>query len=57
MSDRSRIYAQKAHKFNDADFQAIAGLLIKAGYTVRIGRERPAGKDTGAWTYFVEYWM
>lgn len=57
MSDRSRIYAQKAQKFNDADFQAIAGLLIKAGYTVRIGRERPAGKDTGAWTYFVEYWM
>lgn len=30
-------------------------LLVKAGYAVRIGKERPGGK--GQTMYFVEYWV
>lgn len=41
-------------KLNDEDRNSLCCLLIKAGYTVRIGKERPNGK--GATKYFVEYW-
>lgn len=47
-----RIYADG--KFNEEDRLALASLLIKAGYTVKIGREMPEGKKS--YTYFVEYW-
>lgn len=53
---KQRIYTQKQGALNDNDRQAMAALLIKAGYTVRIGKERPAGKTSGAYIYFVEYW-
>lgn len=41
-------------KLNDEDRNSLCCLLIKAGYTVRIGKERPSGK--GQTKYFVEYW-
>ena len=52
--ERQRIYSQKSGALNEFDRLELAKLLIKAGYTVRIGRERPPGKS-GAYTYFVEY--
>lgn len=41
-----RIYPQKDAKVNDADRLELATLLIKFGYTVRIGKERKDGKTT-----------
>lgn len=49
-----RIYEQKHGSMNESDRLALATLLIKAGYTVRIGRERPPGKQSG-WVHYVEY--
>lgn len=51
--DRQRI-CNLSGKLNDEDRQAIAAYLIKAGYTVRISKERPG--DKGAYQYFIEYW-
>ena len=51
--ERKRIY-NLSWKLNDEERQTISALLIKAGYTVRIGRERTGNK--GSYTYFVEYW-
>lgn len=45
----------KSGSLNEAERLDMARLLIKAGYTVRLGKERPAGKST-AYSYFVEYW-
>lgn len=41
-------------KLNDEDRNTLVCLLAKAGYAVRIGKERPGGK--GQTMYFVEYW-
>lgn len=41
-------------KLNDEDRNTLCCLLIKAGYTVRIGKERPNGR--GQTMYFVEFW-
>ena len=41
-----KITVQKNGRFNDEDRLALAQLLIKAGYTVRIGKEKPDGKTT-----------
>lgn len=41
-------------KLNDEDRNTLCRLLIKAGYAVRIGKERPGGK--GQTMYFVEFW-
>lgn len=41
-------------KVNDEDRQQMVSLLAKAGYAVRIGKERPGGK--GQTKYFVEFW-
>ena len=38
-------------KLNDDDRSNLVGLLVKAGYTVRIGKERPGNK--GQTKYFV----
>lgn len=51
--ERQRIY-NLLSKLNDEDRNSLCCLLIKAGYTVRIGKERPNGK--GQTKYFVEYW-
>lgn len=47
-----RIYPQKAGALNEVERLEIAKLLIKAGYIVRIGTEKP--KNTNV--YFIEYW-
>ncbi len=41
-------------KLNDEDRNTLVCLIAKAGYAVRIGKERPGGK--GQTMYFVEYW-
>lgn len=48
-----RIIAQKGAKVNDEDRLALATLLIKFGYTVRIDKERKEGEK--ATTIFVGY--
>ena len=48
-----KIYQQQDGKANEADRQLLASLLIKFGYTVRIGTERKDGSKTN--TYFVAY--
>jgi hypothetical protein len=48
-----RITAQRDAKVNDADRLALAQLLIKFGYTVRIGKERKDGKTTNQ--YYVAF--
>ena len=49
---KQRIYFQKSGALNEQDRLAIASLLIKAGYSVRIGREKP----NNSYLYFIEYW-
>ena len=51
--ERSRIYNLLC-KMNDEDRSQLCCLLIKSGYAVRIGKERPGGR--GQTKYFVEYW-
>ena len=48
-----KIYAQKDSHINENDRLALASLLIKLGYKVRIGKEKKEGKSTNV--YFVEY--
>ncbi|EGT4600671.1 resolvase [Clostridioides difficile] len=48
-----RIYAQKSGSLNEQDRLELLRLLGKAGYTVKIGREKQNSKTT--YTYFVEY--
>ena len=51
--EECKITAQKDAKVNDSDRLALASLLIKFGYTVRIAKERKDGKTTN--TIFVAY--
>lgn len=53
MTAESKITAQKGGSFNDADRLELAKLLIKAGYTVRLGKEKKDGAKTS--TAFVAY--
>lgn len=53
MQGEQRIAAQKGAKVNDEDRLALASLLIKFGYTVRIGKERKEGEKAA--TIFVAY--
>lgn len=48
-----RIYSVKHGSLNENDRLDLARLLVKAGYTVRLGREKP--KKGSTWVYFVEY--
>ena len=48
-----KIYEQKDGQLNKDDRLELAKLLVKAGYTVRIGKEKPKGKSTNI--QFVEY--
>ena len=41
---------------NEEDRLALAGLLIKAGYAVRIGHREIPGNAKGKKEYIVEYW-
>ena len=42
----TKIYQQKIGKMNEEDRLQLASLLVKAGYTVRIGKEKIEGKTT-----------
>jgi len=53
---KQKIYSQKSGALNEAERIEIAKLLIKAGYIVRVGKEKPPGKQSGANVYFIEYW-
>ena len=48
-----KITAQNGAKVNEQDRLALATLLIKHGYSVRIGKEKAEGKQTS--TIFVGY--
>ena len=52
---KQKIRVQKTGVLNEADRLELARLLVKAGYTVRIGKERPSNKPTGTPVHFVEY--
>ena len=41
---------------NEEDRLTLAGLLIKAGYAVRIGHQEIPGNTKGKKEYVVEYW-
>lgn len=51
--DKQRIYGLARTGLNESDRMEIARLLIKAGYAVRIGRDKNAKGVTEA---FVKYW-
>lgn len=42
------------YKLNDEDRNTLVCLIAKAGYAVKIGKERPGSK--GQTQYFVEFW-
>ena len=48
-----KIDAQKNGSLNQVDRLELARLLIKAGYTVRLDKEKPNGKTT--YVYYVEF--
>lgn len=49
-----KIYSLKPNMLNEADRLELATLLIKAGYTVRIGREKSSQGKPTANVIFVE---
>lgn len=51
----ARIYSLKSGSLNEQDRLELARLLIKSGYTVRLGREKPQDKPNGTFVYFVEF--
>lgn len=51
---KQRIYSVKDKGLNDQERLDLARLLIKAGYVVKIGREKPSRKSS--YMYYVEYW-
>ena len=52
--ERKRIQQQKGYTLSAEDRLALASLLIKAGYSVRLVRYKRDGKTT--YQYAVEYW-
>lgn len=50
--ERVRIIPPKKNGLNEAERLEIARLLLKAGFSVKIGSEVANGKTV----YFVEYW-
>ena len=53
-AERYRITNVGNGSLNTEDRVAIAQLLVKAGYTVRLGKDKVPGKNTVY--HFVEYW-
>ena len=49
-----KIYALKSGSLNELERLEIAKLLIKAGYTVRLGKEKANGKSS-SYIHYVEY--
>lgn len=55
MADRKRSRINNLlGKLNDEDHNSLVCLIAKAGYAVRIGRERPDGRRQTM--YYVEFW-
>lgn len=52
--ERQRIYAQKTSSLNENERLEVARLLIKAGYAVKIKKEKKDGRS--AINYVVEFW-
>ncbi len=52
--DKQRVCAQKSSTLNEGERLDLAKLLIKAGYTVRIKKEKVDGRS--AVNYVVEFW-
>ncbi len=50
-----KIYSLKSGGLSEVDRLELARLLLKAGYSARIGKERPPGNNT-QYSYFVEFW-
>lgn len=48
-----KIYPQKNGSLNEADRLELARLLVKAGYTVRIGKAKAPNKNTNI--IFIEF--
>ncbi len=48
-----KIYAQNYGSLNEEDRLEIARLLVKAGYIVRLGKEKQGNKNS--YTHYVEY--
>ena len=48
-----KIYAQKNGSLNEVERLELAKLLVKAGYTVRLGKEKQGNKATNV--FYVEY--
>ena len=51
-----KIQNQKHGNLSEADRLELAGLLAKAGYLVRIGKEKLPGKPTAKFIHYVEFW-
>lgn len=59
--ERNRIYSLRkgSVQWNEEDRLQLSSLLVKAGYSVRIGRAAVKGKESKAnaqMEYFVEFW-
>lgn len=50
-----RIQPQKCGSLTESERLDIARLLVKAGYTVRIGKEKPSNKPNGAYVFYIEF--
>lgn len=50
-----RIYPQKNGSLSETERLEIARLLVKAGYTVRIVKEKPTNKPNGAYVVSIEF--
>ena len=53
---RQRIYAVGQGALAAPDRLALCGMLVKAGYTVRCGRESTGTSGRKKYVYFVEFW-
>lgn len=56
MNEKQRIYVLKDGKLTDEDKLDLCRLLIKAGYTVRQGKENKGTAEKPKYERFVEYW-
>ena len=52
MKGRNKIIAPKSNSLNEAERLEIARLLLKAGFSVRLGTEKQGTRTVS----FVEYW-
>lgn len=51
--EKNRIYSLKNNSLNEQDRLDLSRLLIKAGYSVRVGREKK--QKSTSYQYFIEY--